>query len=58
VDARSIEGKQTGLEEGQLQSSDCVLGMIAWVRISIALESALTPTALYAASMSPWIETV
>jgi len=34
------------------------LGMIAWVRISTALQSALTPTARYAASTNPWIETI
>jgi len=34
------------------------LGMIAWVRISTALESALTPTARYAASTKAWIETI
>jgi len=28
------------------------------VRISTALESALTPTARYAASTNPWIETI
>ena len=49
---------QTGLEERQLQSSDCALGTIAWARISTALQSALTPTACYAASTNPWIETI
>ena len=33
---------QSGLEEGQFQSSDCALGVIAWAHISTALESALT----------------
>jgi len=41
-----------------MQSSDCALGMIAWVHISTALESALTPAARYAASTNPWIETI
>jgi len=36
--------------------SEC--DMIAWVRISTALQSALTPTARYAASTNPWIETI
>ena len=45
-------------EEGQLQSSDCALGMIAWVHISTALESTLTPTARYAAITNQWIETI
>jgi len=31
--------------------------MIAWVHIFTALESALTPTACYAASVNPWTET-
>jgi len=35
----------------------CV-GMIAWVHIFIASESALTPTACYAASAIPWRETM
>jgi len=48
---------QTGLEERQLQNFDCALGMIAWVHIFTALESALTLTACYAASTNPWIET-
>jgi len=34
------------------------LGMIAWVHISTALESTLTPTARYAAFTDPWIETI
>jgi len=58
VNARNIQGNRTGLEERQLQSSDRALGMIAWGRISTALESALTPTARYAASTNPWIETI
>ena len=33
------------------------LGMIAWVHIFTALESALTPTTCYAASANPWTET-
>ena len=37
---------------------DCALGTIAWVHISTASESALTPTARYAASMNPQIETI
>ena len=45
------------LEERQLQNFDCALGMIAWVHIFTALESALTPTACYAASANPWTET-
>jgi len=44
---------QTGLEERQLQNFDCALGMIASVPIFTALESALTPTACYAASANP-----
>jgi len=40
-----------------LQNFDCVLGMIAWVHIFTALQSALTPTACYAASTNPWTET-
>jgi len=32
--------------------------MIAWVHISTALQSALTPTARYAASTNPWRETI
>jgi len=34
------------------------LGMIAWARIFIASESALTPNACYAASANPWTETM
>ena len=37
---------------------DCVLAMTAWARIFTALESALNPTACYAASTNPWTETV
>ena len=48
---------QTGLEERQLHNFDCALGMIASVHIFTALESALTPTACYAASANPWTET-
>jgi len=48
---------QTGQEERQLQNFDCALGMICWVHIFTALESALTPTACYAASTNPWTET-
>ena len=48
---------QSGQGERQLQNFDCALGMIAWVRIFTALESALTPTACYAASANPWAET-
>ena len=44
---------QTGLEERQLQNFDCALGTIAWVHIFTALESALTPTACYAATTIP-----
>ena len=47
---------QTCLEERQLQNFDCALGMIAWVHISTALGSALTPTVCYAASANPWTE--
>ena len=54
---KKYPNNQIGLEERQLQSSNCALGMIAWVRISTALESALTPTALYAASANPRTET-
>ena len=32
--------------------------MIAWERISTALQSALTPTARYAAPTNPWRETI
>jgi len=49
---------QNGLEERQLQNFDSALGMIAWVHIFTALESALTPTARYAASASPCTETI
>jgi len=41
-----------------LQSSDCALGMIAWVHTSTALQFALTPTARYAAATNPRIETI
>jgi len=40
-----------------LHNFDCALGMIAWVHTFTALESALTPTACYAASANPWTET-
>jgi len=33
------------------------LGMMAWVHIFTAMESALTPTACYAAFANPWAET-
>jgi len=49
---------QTGQEERQLQNFDCALGMIAWVHIFTALESAPTPTAYYAASTNPRTETI
>ena len=41
-----------------LQNFDCASGMIAWVHIFTALESAPTPTACYAASTNPWTETI
>jgi hypothetical protein len=41
-----------------LQNFDYALGMIAWVHIFIASESALNPTACYAASANSWTETM
>ena len=49
--------KQQVNSQLQLQNFDCALGMIAWVHIFTVLESALTPTACYAASANPWTET-
>jgi len=40
-----------------LQNFDCALGMIAWVHIFTALESAPNPTKCYAAPANPWTET-
>jgi len=50
---------QTGLKEmqRQLQNFDGALGMIAWVHVFTALQSALNPTACYAASANPQTET-
>jgi hypothetical protein len=50
---------QTGLKETQrqLQNFEGALGMIAWVHIFTAMQSALTPTACYGASVNPWTET-
>jgi hypothetical protein len=49
---------QTGQEERRLQNFDYALGMTALVHILTASESALTPTACYAASANPWTETI
>ena len=49
---------QIGQEEGQLQSFDCVSGLIAWEHIFIALEFVPTPTACCAASTKPQTETI
>jgi len=40
-----------------LQNFDCALGMIVWVHIFTALQSALTPTVCCAATANPWTET-
>ena len=45
-------------KEGQLQSFDCTLGMIAWEHIFTALEFVPTTTACCAASTKPWTETI
>jgi hypothetical protein len=42
----------------RLRNFDNALGMIAWVHISTASESALTPTACSASSANPWTESI
>ena len=41
-----------------LGSGSTCMGMIAWAYKFIASESALTPTACYAASANPWTVTI
>jgi hypothetical protein len=58
MEARNNHKYQTGQEEKQLQNIDRTLGMIVWVHIFTALQSAPTPTTRYAASANPRTETI
>jgi hypothetical protein len=55
---RKWSTRQTGQEKRQLQNSDYVSGMTAWVHISTASESAPNLSVCYAASANPWTETI
>ena len=58
MEARNNQNTRLAKKKRQLENFDCALGMIVWVHTFTALESAPTPTACYAASTNPQMETI